>query len=231
MIKRFGINTKGCDFVVGDIHGCFERLQYELDAIGFNGARDRLFSVGDLVDRGPSSEECVDWIAKPWFHAVRGNHEQMAIGVAAGKHDLGNYLANGGGWFLALDDSRQKLIAEALDSLPYLIEVETPAGRVGLVHAEINGESWDDFAVALESADSNNKRKGLGEIALWARTRITYGDTSPISDLFCLYVGHTPLKQPIELGNVRYIDTGCVFGGRLTINPLTEWRHAIAEAA
>lgn len=216
-IRRFDRNVRGRDFVVGDIHGCFERLQYELDVIGFNGARDRLFSVGDLVDRGPSSEECVDWIAKPWFHAVRGNHEQMAIGVAAGRHDVGNYLVNGGGWFLALDESRQKLIADVLDSLPYLIEVDTPAGRVGIVHAEINGDSWTQFAAAMDSADSNNKRKRLAEIALWSRTRITHGDTERIKDLHCLYVGHTPIKRPVELGNVRYIDTGCVFGGRLTV--------------
>ncbi|HUH31582.1 MAG TPA: metallophosphoesterase [Rhodanobacter sp.] len=216
-LRRFDRNVRGRDFVVGDIHGCFERLQYELDVIGFNGARDRLFSVGDLVDRGPSSEECVDWIAKPWFHAVRGNHEQMAIGVAAGRHDAGNYLVNGGGWFLALDESRQKLIAEVLDSLPYLIEVDTPAGRVGIVHAEINGDSWAEFSAALDSVESNNKRKRLTEIALWSRTRITHGDTEHIKDLHCLYVGHTPIKHPVELGNVRYIDTGCVFGGRLTV--------------
>ncbi len=184
--QRFPINTSGRDFVVGDIHGCFERLRYELDVAGFNEARDRLFSVGDLVDRGPSSEECVDWIAKPWFHAVRGNHEQMAIGVAAGKHDASNYLVNGGAWFLALSNSRHQVIAEALNTLPILIEVETHDGRVGIVHAEIYGDSWDEFRNALESADSNNKRKRLAEIALWARTRITYGDTGRIKDLYRL---------------------------------------------
>jgi serine/threonine protein phosphatase 1 len=215
--QKFPINTIGRDFVVGDIHGCFERLQYELDVAEFNPARDRLFSVGDLVDRGPSSEECLDWIAKPWFHAVRGNHCQMAIGVAAGKHDQGNYLVNGGGWFLALDDSRQKLIADVLDTLPILIEVDTPDGRVGVVHAEISGDSWDEFRDALESADSNNKRNRLREIALWSRTRISYGDASRIKDLHRLYVGHTPVKHPVMLGNVCYIDTGCVFGGKLTV--------------
>jgi serine/threonine protein phosphatase 1 len=217
ILKRFPRNTAGRDFVVGDIHGCFERLQYELDSIGFDETRDRLFSVGDLVDRGPSSEESIDWIAKPWFHAVRGNHEQMAIGVAAGRHDAVNYLRNGGGWFLSMADERQKLYAEAFDDLPYLIEVETEVGRVGIVHAEIYGDSWDEFCAAMQSADSNNKRHRLAEIALWARTRITHGDDSPIRDLARLYVGHTPMDTPAILGNVHYIDTGCVFGGKLTV--------------
>lgn len=220
IILRFDRNETGRDFVVGDIHGCFERLQYELDSIGFDESRDRLFSVGDLVDRGPSSEECVDWIAKPWFHAVRGNHEQMAIGVAAGRHNVGNYIANGGGWFVALDELRQKLISDVLSTLPYLIEVDTAAGRIGIVHAEINGDSWDEFAAQLESAVSNNQKNRLLEIALWARTRITHGDTDPIKDLHRLYVGHTPLKHSVDLGNIRYVDTGCVFGGQLTVEQL-----------
>lgn len=221
-LQHFSRNLHGRDFVVGDIHGCFERLQYELDVIGFNETRDRLFSVGDLVDRGPSSEESIDWIARPWFHAVRGNHEQMAIGVAAGKYDVGNYLVNGGGWFLSMDAARQKVFADAFDSLPYLIEVETANGLIGIVHAEIHGSSWREFATALDEADSNNKRKRLYEIALWARTRITHEDDERITDLHCLYVGHTPLQKPVMLGNVRYIDTGCVFGGRLTVVALND---------
>lgn len=228
VIKRFERNTNGRDFVVGDIHGCFDALRYGLEHVQFDERRDRLFSVGDLVDRGPSSEEAIDWIAKPWFHAVRGNHEQMAIGVAAGRHDLDNYLANGGGWFLKLPDESQKLIAQALDTLPYLIEIDTSGGRVGIVHAEIHGDSWDEFAEALDGAESNNKRRRLHEIALWARTRITHNKKGLIRDLAYLYVGHTPVQRPVQLGNVRYIDTGAVFGRELTILPLQDQTMEIA---
>ena len=54
-MPRFAQNTVGRDFAVGDIHGCFTELQRGLDAIGFDPSTDRLFSVGDLVDRGPES--------------------------------------------------------------------------------------------------------------------------------------------------------------------------------
>jgi serine/threonine protein phosphatase 1 len=69
-IARFAPNTRGRDFAVGDIHGAFRALQIALDAIGFDCAADRLFSVGDLVDRGPESARVTEWLDKPWFHAI-----------------------------------------------------------------------------------------------------------------------------------------------------------------
>lgn len=215
-VLRLPKNETGRDFVVGDIHGCFDALRRLLVYVKFDEAKDRLLSVGDLVDRGPSSAECVDWIEKPWFHAVRGNHEQMAIGVAAGRHDLGNYLQNGGGWFLSLSDRDQQNIAAVLDTLPYAIEVESPIGKVGIVHAECGGVSWSAFCDALENPESKTKLRNVTETALWARTKITYKDESPVDGVDWLIVGHTPLDHPERLGNVIYIDTGCVFGKNLT---------------
>jgi serine/threonine protein phosphatase 1 len=221
IIQRFSRNTEGRDFVVGDIHGMFALLRYELANVSFNEITDRLFAVGDLVDRGPDSEESIDYIAMPWFHSVRGNHEQMAIGVAAGKHDLGNYIRNGGQWFVHMDASGQQLYAKAFDMLPYMIEVETSNGRVGIVHAEILGDSWDAFVSDMEQAASNRTFNDLAEPALWERGRIRANDTNEIKDLHALYVGHTPVNPGVILGNVHYIDTGAVFGKGLTIKEIT----------
>ena len=55
-MPRFAQNTVGRDFAVGDIHGCFTELQRGLEAIGFDPSTDRLFSVGDLVDRGSNAQ-------------------------------------------------------------------------------------------------------------------------------------------------------------------------------
>lgn len=55
LVRRFDRKPLGRDLIVGDAHGCFTKLQASLDAVGFNLERDRLFSVGDLVDRGPES--------------------------------------------------------------------------------------------------------------------------------------------------------------------------------
>ena len=212
IIQRFEKNMKGRDFVVGDIHGMFGLLKVKLLELGFNEETDRLFSVGDLIDRGPDSEEAGDWLATPWFHAVRGNHEQMAIDVVAGHWDSGNYLRNGGKWFFMLSEEEQKRYAAAFREMPYLIEIETDNGRVGIVHAEIDGDSWDDFSSAM-SANLGE----LQETALWARSRIRHKEVHPIKDLSMLYVGHTPVDTPTRLGNVMYIDTGAVFGRVLTV--------------
>lgn len=87
--RRVNANNRGRDLAVGDIHGHFERLQRCLDEVGFDPEVDRLFSVGDLVDRGPASEQALDWLAQPWFHAVQGNHEALAIAhLRGGRVDL-----------------------------------------------------------------------------------------------------------------------------------------------
>lgn len=219
MFKKFNKNTIGRDFVIGDIHGCFDAVRSVMAKVGFDESCDRLFSVGDLVDRGPDSLAAVDWIAKPWFHAVRGNHEQMAIGVAAGKHDLALYLCNGGGWFLSLEDSRKKLIADVLDTLPVCIEVETDEGPVGIVHADIGGNDWHAFTEGLNGVGiSNNKRKDLLEDALWCRERIKGHRPGSVEGVVTMFVGHTPVKdEPAYLGNVVYVDTGAVFGRYITV--------------
>ena len=222
LVRRFSINDHGRDFVVGDVHGCFDDLRKAIRICGFDESKDRLFSVGDLVDRGPHCEESIDWIAKPWFHAVRGNHEQMAIGVSKGKHDKANYAYNGGSWFLNLTESRQRLFADVFSDLPYLIEVETKDGVVGIVHADIEGNSWDEFRDGFVSADSNNKRNRYSEVALWSRHRITYKDASRVSGVERIFAGHTPVRTPSSLGNFQYIDTGCVFGGHLAMCDLTK---------
>lgn len=219
MFKRFEKNTKGRDFVIGDIHGCFDAVRNVLSDPGvqFDEATDRLFSVGDLVDRGPDSMEAIDWIAKPWFHAVRGNHEQMAIGVAAGKHELANYLVNGGAWFLTLEDSRQQLVASILDTLPVCIEVDTDDGAVGIVHADIGGNDWAGFVADLVGCISNNRRKAILEDALWCRDRIQGRRDGDVEGLTAMYVGHTPVNGPVVVGNVVYVDTGAVFGRSMTV--------------
>ena len=55
-------NDTGRDLVVGDVHGHFATLRRALDELEV-GEHDRVFSLGDLVDRGPDSTAAKDWIA------------------------------------------------------------------------------------------------------------------------------------------------------------------------
>lgn len=78
-VERYSPNAVGRDFVVGDVHGCLSLLDAELAACGFDPLRDRLFSVGDLIDRGRESPSVLDAVHRHQIKAVRGNHEQSIL--------------------------------------------------------------------------------------------------------------------------------------------------------
>lgn len=205
-IKRFARNTIGRDFAVGDIHGHFTRLQQALDAIGFEPARDRLFSCGDLVDRGPECESVLDWLATSWFHPVRGNHDDYVCRFDT--CDIGNWLQNGGMWFVGLPSSEQAEYAAQFRELPIAIEVETTAGLVGLVHADCPFPSWLDLRSELDNPQSAKRLKLVRNTCMWSRSRVEAGDVTGVADIRAVVVGHTPLREPAALGNVIHIDTG-----------------------
>jgi serine/threonine protein phosphatase 1 len=217
LVQRFERNTTGRDFAVGDIHGHFSKLQSALDIVGFDPAADRLFSVGDLVDRGPESVEALRWLALPWFHAVRGNHEDVAMRhVKIGKVDTVNYADNGGAWFLALGRDRQVEFAAAFEALPLAMEVVTEAGPVGLLHADCPVGDWSHLEAKL------TKHRSVRERAMWSRTRIESDDTSGVKGVYAVMVGHTPVREPVVLGNVFHIDTkGWKASGYFTVVDLS----------
>jgi len=64
MIKYFPINQQGQDFFVGDIHGYFNLLERKLEAVNFDPQTDRLFAIGDLVDRGPDSARVSEFLSQ-----------------------------------------------------------------------------------------------------------------------------------------------------------------------
>ncbi len=211
MIKHFTRNTAGRDLVVGDIHGHFTKLQRALDAVGFDpAAGDRLFSVGDLVDRGPESASVLDWLDRPWFHPVIGNHEDMAIrwGRPDCRMDRELYARNGGAWNIANTRAERLAISDAMSALPLAIEVETAYGLVGIIHAEPT-DDWDELrAILQDQAIPRSRLKQLRECLLWNRSRVEEGYQSIIKGLSAAVVGHTPIKRPSWLGSVLYIDTG-----------------------
>lgn len=216
-------NGLGRDFVTGDLHGCFRALERALQRAHFDHDRDRLFAVGDLVDHGPDSEEVVDWLRRPWFHAVRGNHDQMAIGVARGRHDRNHYAASGGAWFLALPLTQQRAIADALDTLPLAIEIDHAVGRVGVVHASVPDHDWDRFVEALHAARSRNAYRRILEQALWSRVRIQSGDEDPVAGVALVFAGHSVVRAPEHLANVVFVDTGAGYGGVPTVTDIDAW--------
>ncbi|MDU4250345.1 metallophosphoesterase [Pseudomonas sp.] len=212
-LQRFARNRRGRDFVVGDVHGHFELLERLLERVTFDTAADRLFAAGDLVDRGPYSPQVLDWLAKPWFASVRGNHEQLVIDVVLAGNDRDLHFRNGGTWLYKLTPVTRERIARRLQQLPLVIEVELGEGRrAGIVHAEAPVSpafpDWDSGVAALAGELGDSARRNAVGLAMWARTRIEKEDATVIAGLERLYVGHTAQSAVRPLGNTHYIDTG-----------------------
>lgn len=205
LIKRFSANTAGRDLAVGDVHGHFTRLQRALDAVGFNPAVDRLFSVGDLVDRGPECRKVLDWLDKPWFEAVRGNHDDYVCRFDT--CDVDNWVYNGGAWFAGLAWDEQREFAAQFRELPIAIEVETPDGLVGIVHADCPYPSWFQLQYALTAQLPHKELKLVMNTCMWSRSRIEHSDWTGVQDIHAVVTGHTPVRSPVLLGNVFHIDT------------------------
>lgn len=209
-VRRFSRNTQGRDFIVGDIHGHFSKLLAHLATIGFDPDEgDRLFSVGDLVDRGPECESVLQWLSQPWFHAVQGNHEDMAIRWPNGNMDAGLYMRNGGTWNVTKTRDESLQYADALAALPIAIELETAHGLVGIVHADCPFDSWQEFTAQLLAPDiCPGHLKDIISRAQWDRARLELaGLRGPVQGVRAVVVGHTPLDEPTWSDNVLHIDT------------------------
>lgn len=215
-IDRYSRNTAGRDLIVGDVHGFFSKLQAALDKIKFNPAVDRLFSVGDLVDRGPESDHVTDWLEKPWFHAIMGNHEEAAMVFAEGKLDAREYLGGfGGGWNIANPQAERQRIADTFASLPIGFELETASGLVGILHADCPTPSWEMLRENL--AAGGLRAQTTRDCCLWSRDRAERMNDSHVEGVRAVVVGHTPFQRMTSLGNVLYIDTFAWRHGHFTI--------------
>lgn len=154
-VRRLPANTLGKDYVVGDLHGCFELLERLLKEVRFDTSIDRLFSVGDLIDRGPDSLRCLQLLDQPWFYAIQGNHESMMIDfflnyLQTGKlesldeNELADLAVFGGEWVAQYyQPESQGMTPEfnrclgSLFGLPLLWVVGEGQERFHVVHAEL----------------------------------------------------------------------------------------------
>lgn len=205
-------NEHGRDFVVGDIHGCFKALRKIMKHVDFDPDHDRLFSVGDLIDRGPDPHAAPDWIGESWFHAVRGNHEQMLI--------------DGERW----DDEHRydSDMRKYLALLPYAREVELAEGCLLIVHAGLPDDTpWAEIKAQLPTHDTD-----LLHALQWTYYTSFRGENDPlpqVPDVYRVVTGHKVVSAPKWVGaNILDIDTGGAVRGRLTMvqvspGPWTVW--------
>ncbi|MDR0524395.1 MAG: metallophosphoesterase [Spirochaetaceae bacterium] len=220
-ILRLEKNARGRDFVCGDIHGCFDDLETGLGEKKFNPSADRLFCVGDLFDRGPRSQDALEYYRKDWLYTVKGNHEDMfaqlyeQCGSAYARYRFVNgadRYGNGNEWMAPQKAEYLQEMFEAVRLLPLIIQI----GDTLILHARLPPVN------SLEEIEAHSEK--YEETILWERKgrpkniRIT-----GINRVFC---GHTIVKNPVEYKGTINIDTGAFlaywkgYSGRLTILPL-----------
>lgn len=211
--------------VIGDVHGCGDELDALLDQLGYavdeDGVRRhpegrKAVFVGDLVDRGPRIAHVLRtvmaMVQAGSALAVPGNHDVKLVRALRGK----NVQIKHG-------------LARSLEEL----EAETPEfrGRVEtFLDKLVSHYLLDGGALVVAHAGMKEALQGRGSGAV--REFALYGETTGETDEFGLPVrhnwaaeyrgkaavvyGHTPVPEPEWLNRTINIDTGCVFGGRLT---------------
>jgi serine/threonine protein phosphatase 1 len=206
MLKRFKEMSKSliasdepATYVIGDIHGCLRPLQRLLKKIAPQPGEEVVF-IGDYIDRGPQSREVVEYLLGLPYRCVflLGNHERMLLDYLTGN-DGGIYLPNGGLATLQSYGGDFANIPPAHLSFFHALRpmYETPGFL--FVHAGIRP------MVPLDKQTMDD--------LVWIRQEFfQFIGRFPKPVVF----GHTPLRQVLLTPDRIGIDTGCVYGGKLT---------------
>lgn len=175
-IEIYENNLSGKDYIVGDLHGHYTVLMDGLEKIGFNDKTDRLFCVGDLVDRGPEVGLCLSLLKEKWFFSVLGNHEYMLLTTLGQNWSFLNTFQS----YLYSDRRRVKnrqkrsFYLDYLDlikEMPFAIKVEREEHPFHIFHAQRpiskDGKIWTDSKILEKEFEVLNVKKVHN--MLWSR--------------------------------------------------------------
>jgi polynucleotide kinase-phosphatase len=211
--------------IIGDVHGCCDELEQLLQQLGYERndggpwahpeSRKAIF-VGDLVDRGP---RIVDTLKTVMSMSQAGT----ALSVP-GNHDIK---------LKRKLEGRDVTVSHGLDRTLQELEQETPEFRVEVqkfLDGLVSHYVFDDGRLVVAHAGMKAEMQGRGSAKV--RDFALFGETTGETDEFGLPVrynwaaeyrgrasvvyGHTPVPDPEWLNKTINIDTGCVFGGKLT---------------
>jgi len=232
-IQKYSSNTRGTDYICADVHGHFSLLENYLRDVNFNYARDRLFSLGDLIDRSDESPRVLEYLAQPWFHAILGNHEAMLMKAYDSDdpevYDWWYYW--GGDWARDYSKAQLQTYYNAFRQLPVAIELTLKTFRkVALVHAELPGDaSWKSVCDQLSVIPSDAASLDTYGIAglIWAKTQVYASEAEkkqirPVKGIDHVFHGHCIVYYgPQTIANRTFMDLGSYETGEIGfIDPL-----------
>ncbi|HEX8235954.1 MAG TPA: polynucleotide kinase-phosphatase [Abditibacteriaceae bacterium] len=211
--------------IIGDVHGCSDELEtllrvleYAPDEAGVwrHAQGQKAIFVGDLVDRGPRVVDVLkivmDMVQAGSALCVPGNHDVKLLRHLNGKNvKLAHGLAETLAQMEAQPDAFKTRVKKFIDGL-------------------VSHYVFDDGKLVVAHAGLKEELQGRGSGTV--RAFALFGETTGETDEFGLPVrynwaaeyrgratvvyGHTPVPEPEWLNGTINIDTGCVFGGKLT---------------
>jgi protein phosphatase len=214
--------------IIGDVHGCIDELLELMAKLGYEVRQDgaeysvsppesrKMVFVGDLVDRGPGTVQVLQLVSGMvrlgQAFCVPGNHDIKLLRALRGK-----------------DVKRTHGLAETMEQLgqqPDTFRADVAKFLDGLVSHYV----FDDGRLVVAHAGLKESMHGRGSGAV--REFALFGETTGETDEFGLPVrynwaadyrgkalvayGHTPVPEAVFLNHTVNLDTGCVFGGKLT---------------
>lgn len=210
-------------FVIGDIHGNYKALKQCLEIVNFDYENDRLIQLGDVVDRGLYSYECVEELLKiKNLIAIKGNHDDEFLyaienGVISSMYNHGakqtydSYFKNTNANLMIPPHHKDFFSSQ----ISYFIDENNRC----YVHGGFDRE---------RKIETQTNIIFLWDRNLWNKALSCGNDKLKTEDNFTdIFIGHTPtinwkesnkpIDKPMYSGGVWNLDTGAGFGFPLTI--------------
>lgn len=248
-------------YAVGDIQGCYASFLQLLEATAFNPVRDRLWLVGDLINRGPDSLEVLRWMMRheDCVTTVLGNHDLHALAVAEGfveanRNDTLDPLLTAPDRESLLGWLRRQSLAHAEGD--YLMvhagvlpqwSAEDTVALAGEVEQVLRGEDYRFFLSRMYGNDPDRwlpELRGMGRLRVITNAltrlrvctpegRMEFRFKGELKDLpagvlpwfevparrsadVTVIFGHWSALGLQLRDNLVALDTGCLWGGRLS---------------
>lgn len=206
--------------IIGDLHGCHVEACELLEACGIT-SNDRVIFTGDLIDRGPDPDKCIELAMK--FESVLGNHEDKHLHYRKKNTDHKMLPDHHRYTIDRLNDDHWKFI----ETLP--LKIHLPEFNSVVIHSGC----WPDI-----SLDRQDKYHLLHLQCCSDHKKSTWPSKSPQGTFWTnfwkgperIIFGHTGLNKPLHTPLAVGIDTGCVFGRELTAYILPDDRFVQVKA-
>ncbi|WP_342510068.1 bis(5'-nucleosyl)-tetraphosphatase PrpE [Sporosarcina sp. FSL K6-2383] len=215
--------------IIGDIHGCFDELITLIEKLGYlmdsgipvHSDGRQLAFVGDAMDRGPDSIKTLQLLfdmqdAHPLHYSpgnhcnklyrfAKGNHVQVTHGLETTVAEINTLSKEQRKQFL----NRYRQFYEALPLYQSLDDSKLIIAHAGIPERLIGVPYSEKVRVFVQYGDITGETLPNGKPVRrdWAKQ---YNGRA------CIVYGHTPVREARHLQHTVNVDTGCVFGGKLT---------------